>query len=39
MSIEEIMKKIMKYEPDYAVITGGEPLVSPHIALLCKKIK
>jgi 7-carboxy-7-deazaguanine synthase len=49
MSIDEIMKKALKHlsavalakadSPDYAVITGGEPLVSPHIALLCKKIK
>ena len=39
MSIEQIIKKIMKYLPAYAVITGGEPLVSPQISLLCQTIK
>ena len=39
MSIDEIMKKALKHSPDYAVITGGEPLISPHIALLCETIK
>jgi 7-carboxy-7-deazaguanine synthase len=39
MSIDKVMKKIMKYLPAYAVITGGEPLVSPQISLLCEKIK
>jgi 7-carboxy-7-deazaguanine synthase len=49
MSIDQIMKKVMKYlsavalakadSPAFAVITGGEPLVSPHISLLCQKIK
>ena len=39
MPIEEIMKKVLKHSPDYAVITGGEPLVSPQISPLCKKIK
>ncbi len=39
ISIEEIIKKIMKYEPDYAVITGGEPLIAAQISLLCEAIK
>jgi 7-carboxy-7-deazaguanine synthase len=39
MSIDEIMKKAVKYSPRYAVITGGEPMISPHISLLCEKIK
>jgi len=39
MSIEQIMKKAMKHLPAFAVITGGEPLVSPHVSLLCQKIK
>ena len=39
MSIDEIMEKVMKYSPRYAVITGGEPMISPHISLLCEKIK
>lgn len=39
MSIDEIMEKVMKHSPKYAVITGGEPMVSPHIFLLCEKIK
>jgi 7-carboxy-7-deazaguanine synthase len=39
ISIDEIMKKALKHSPDYAVITGGEPLISPQIAPLCKKIK
>ena len=29
----------MKYPPAYVVITGGEPLISPQISLLCQKIK
>ncbi len=39
MSIDEIMKKVMKFSPTCAVITGGEPMISPHIALLCEKVK
>lgn len=39
MPLSEIMKKITKYSPNYAVITGGEPLVSPQIAPLCQAIK
>ncbi|MBU1260361.1 MAG: 7-carboxy-7-deazaguanine synthase QueE [Planctomycetes bacterium] len=39
MSIDEIMKKVMKHSPKYAVITGGEPMISPHISLLCEKMK
>jgi 7-carboxy-7-deazaguanine synthase len=39
MSIDEIIKKMIKYLPQYAVITGGEPMISPHISLLCEKIK
>src|SRR4030042_4360461 len=39
MSIDEIIKKMIKYSPQYAVITGGEPMVRPHISLLCEEIK
>jgi 7-carboxy-7-deazaguanine synthase len=39
MSIDEIMKKVTKFLPVYAVITGGEPMISPHIAPLCQKVK
>jgi 7-carboxy-7-deazaguanine synthase len=39
MSIDLIIKKAMKFSPRFIVITGGEPLVSPQISLLCKKIK
>lgn len=39
MSIDEITNKMIKYSPQYAVITGGEPMFSPHISLLCEKIK
>lgn len=39
MSIDEIMKKLTKYAPTHAVITGGEPMISPHIVLLCQTIK
>ncbi len=49
MSIGQIIKKVMKYlsaaalaeadSPTFVVITGGEPLVSPHISLLCQAIK
>ncbi len=39
MSIDEIMKKALKHSPDFAVITGGEPLISPQISLLCETIK
>src|SRR4030042_458129 len=39
MSVDEIMEKTMKHSPKYAVITGGEPMFSPHISLLCEKLK
>jgi len=39
MPIDEIMKKALKHSPDYAVITGGEPLISQQITLLCETVK
>jgi 7-carboxy-7-deazaguanine synthase len=39
MTLDEIMKKALKYSPDYVVITGGEPLITAQISLLCEKIK
>ena len=39
MSIDQIITQVKKYSPPYVVITGGEPLISPQISLLCQKIK
>jgi len=38
-TIEQIVKQVKKYKTDYIVITGGEPLVSPHLSLLCRAFK
>jgi 7-carboxy-7-deazaguanine synthase len=39
MSIDQAIEKTMKYSPAYVVITGGEPMISPQISLLCQRIK
>jgi 7-carboxy-7-deazaguanine synthase len=39
MSIDQAIEKTMKYSPAYVVITGGEPMISPNISLLCQRIK
>jgi organic radical activating enzyme len=39
MSIDRAIEKTMKYSPAYVVITGGEPMISPQISLLCQRIK
>lgn len=39
MMVDELVDKIIKHSAKYAVITGGEPMVSPQINLLCEEIK
>jgi 7-carboxy-7-deazaguanine synthase len=39
MSLTKITEEIKKYSCDHVVITGGEPSINPHIALLCEEIK
>jgi len=39
MSLTKITEEIKKYSCDYVVITGGEPFINSHIALLCEEIK
>lgn len=39
MTIAEIKKQVKKYKPKYIVITGGEPMISPDLPLLCKSLK
>ena len=39
MTIDDVMKEIMKFSPAYVVITGGEPMISPDLSLLCKALK
>ena len=39
MSIDEVIKQTIKYSPAYVVITGGEPMISPNLSLLCKALK
>ena len=38
-TIAEIVKQIKKYKTDYVVITGGEPMISPNLSVLCKALK
>jgi 7-carboxy-7-deazaguanine synthase len=39
MTIDDVMKQILKVSPAYVVITGGEPLISPLLPQLCETIK
>lgn len=39
MSLAKIIEEIKKYSCNWVVITGGEPSINPHIALLCEEIK
>jgi 7-carboxy-7-deazaguanine synthase len=39
ISIDDIVKKLQEFKASYTVITGGEPMISPHIGRLCEKIK
>lgn len=39
MLIDEIIEKTIKYPSKYVVITGGEPMISSQISLLCEEIK
>ncbi|MGD0786079.1 MAG: 7-carboxy-7-deazaguanine synthase QueE [Sedimentisphaerales bacterium] len=39
MTIAEIKKQVKKYKPEYIVITGGEPIISPNLSQLCKALK
>jgi 7-carboxy-7-deazaguanine synthase len=39
ISITKIIDEIKKSSCDYVVITGGEPMINSHIALLCEEIK
>jgi 7-carboxy-7-deazaguanine synthase len=39
VSIDEIIERLKEFKASYAVITGGEPMISPHLGRLCEKIK
>jgi len=39
LSISQILKQIKKYPAKHIVITGGEPMVCPHLSSLCKALK
>jgi 7-carboxy-7-deazaguanine synthase len=39
ISIDGIIERLKEFKASYAVITGGEPMISPHIGHLCEKIK
>ncbi|MFA5291786.1 MAG: 7-carboxy-7-deazaguanine synthase QueE [Phycisphaerae bacterium] len=38
-TIEKIVKQVKKYKTDYIVITGGEPIICPHLPVLCNALK
>ena len=38
-SVNDIVQKVLDYNLTHVVITGGEPLLSPEINLLCSKLK
>lgn len=39
ISLEKIINEIKKHSCDSVVITGGEPMINPHIVPLCEEIK
>jgi len=39
MAVIAIVKQIKKYPAKHIVITGGEPMISPALPLLCKSLK
>ncbi|MDD5135548.1 MAG: 7-carboxy-7-deazaguanine synthase QueE [Phycisphaerae bacterium] len=39
ISIQKIIERLKDFKASYAVITGGEPMISPHLSRLCEKIK
>ena len=38
-TIEKIVKQVKKYKTNYIVITGGEPMISSNLSLLCRAFK
>jgi 7-carboxy-7-deazaguanine synthase len=39
LEVDEIVRRVLAYNPTHTVLTGGEPMIMPDVAELCAKLR